>query len=78
MGGHVLYLSHIVLYSKAKTKPDICLLFPQVECAIFPQMQNQRLLLRSVKVDEPLVEEFIDKAMKIFKLNTVGPTRWAF
>ncbi|XP_033631251.1 dynein heavy chain 3, axonemal-like [Asterias rubens] len=48
----------------------------RVECAIFPQMQNQRLLLRSVKVDEPLVEEFIDKAMKIFKLNTVGPTRY--
>ena len=47
----------------------------QVECAIFPQMQKQRLLLRAVKVEEPLVTEFIDQAMEIFKYNTVGPTR---
>ncbi|XP_072168572.1 dynein axonemal heavy chain 3-like [Diadema setosum] len=48
----------------------------RVECAIFPQMANQKLLLRPVKLEEPLVTDFIDKAMEIFKHNTVGPTRY--
>ncbi|XP_071813132.1 dynein axonemal heavy chain 3-like isoform X2 [Apostichopus japonicus] len=48
----------------------------RVECSIFPQMAHQKLLLRAVKLDEPLVTEFIDQAMEIFKFNTVGPTKY--
>ncbi|XP_077979573.1 dynein axonemal heavy chain 3-like isoform X2 [Glandiceps talaboti] len=49
---------------------------PRVECDIFPDMRGQRLVLRAVKIDEQLVTNFIDQAMEIFKLNTVGPTRY--
>ncbi|XP_070580768.1 dynein axonemal heavy chain 3-like [Ptychodera flava] len=49
---------------------------PRVECDIFPDMRGQRLLLRAVKIEEQLVTNFIDQAMEIFKLNTVGPTRY--
>nr|XP_006820578.1 PREDICTED: dynein heavy chain 3, axonemal-like [Saccoglossus kowalevskii] len=48
----------------------------RVECDIFPDLRNQRLVLRAVKIDEQLVTNFIDEAMQIFKFNTVGPTRY--
>lgn len=48
----------------------------RVECELFPEMRGQKLLLRSVKIDEALVTEFTDKAMEIFKKNTVGPQRY--
>ena len=47
----------------------------QVECELFPDMRGQRLLLRSVKIEETLVTDYVDKAMEIFKLNTAGPTK---
>ena len=47
----------------------------RVECEVFPEMKGQRLLLRSVKIEESLVAEFTDKAMNIFKKNTVGPQK---
>ncbi|XP_064624417.1 dynein axonemal heavy chain 3-like [Lineus longissimus] len=49
---------------------------PRVECDLFPDMRGQRLLLRSVKVEEALVADFTDKAMSIFKDNTVGPQKY--
>ena len=42
---------------------------------MFPDMRGQRLLLRSVKLEEDLVTEFMDKAMLIFKGNTIGPQK---
>ncbi len=39
-------------------------------------MRGQRLLLRSVKVEESLVTDYMDSAMEIFKLNTVGPQKY--
>ncbi len=39
-------------------------------------MRGQRLLLRSVKVEESLVTDYMDGAMEIFKLNTVGPQKY--
>ncbi|KAF6029438.1 DNAH3 [Bugula neritina] len=39
-------------------------------------MKGQRLLLRSVKIEEALVAEFTDKVMDIFKKNTVGPQKY--
>ena len=38
-------------------------------------MRGQRLLLRSVKIEESLVTDYVDKAMEIFKINTVGPQK---
>ena len=49
---------------------------PRVECELFPDMRGQRLLLRSVKLEESLVTDFMDKAMEIFKANTVGPSNY--
>ena len=48
----------------------------QVEVELFPDMRGQPLLLRSVKVEEMLVVNYIDRAMVIFKANTLGPTRY--
>jgi len=35
----------------------------RVECELFPEMKGQRLLLRSVKIEEALVAEFTDKVL---------------
>lgn len=39
-------------------------------------MRGQRLQLRSVKLEESLVTDYMDKAMEIFKANTVGPQKY--
>ena len=39
-------------------------------------MRGTRLLLRSVKLEESLVTDYMDKAMEIFKANTVGPQKY--
>ena len=39
-------------------------------------MRGQRLLLRSVKLEESLVTDYIDAAMEIFKSNTAGPQKY--
>ena len=51
--------------------------FRQVECELFPDMRaaTPKLLLRSVKIEESLVTDYVDKAMEIFKHNTVGPQK---
>lgn len=38
-------------------------------------MRSKKLLLRTVKIEESLVVEYVDKAMDIFKNNTVGPQK---
>lgn len=43
---------------------------------MFPDMRHQRMVLRTVKLEESLVTQFIDKAMSIFKVNTVGPIKY--
>jgi len=39
-------------------------------------MKDKRLFLRSVHVDEALVQDYMDQAVDIFKLNTVGPQKY--
>ena len=39
-------------------------------------MKDKRLFLRSVHVDEALVQDHMDQAVDIFKLNTVGPQKY--
>ncbi|CAG5132944.1 unnamed protein product, partial [Candidula unifasciata] len=48
----------------------------RVECDLFPDLRGQRLLLRSVKIDELLVTEFVDRAMEVFRINTIGPQKY--
>ncbi|KAK0049220.1 dynein heavy chain 3 axonemal-like isoform X1 [Biomphalaria pfeifferi] len=48
----------------------------RVECELFPDMRGQRLLLRSVRIDESLVTDFVDKAMEIFRMNIIGPQKY--
>ncbi|XP_059139620.1 dynein axonemal heavy chain 3-like isoform X2 [Physella acuta] len=48
----------------------------RVECELFPDMRGQRLLLRSVRIDESLVTDYVDKAMDIFRLNIAGPQKY--
>ena len=50
----------------------------RVECELFPEMKGQRLLLRSVKIEESLVAEYTAKVMEIFKKNTIGPQKYVF
>ena len=48
----------------------------QVELELFPEMRGEKLQLRSVKIDEALVTDYVDRAMELFKLNTVGPQKY--
>lgn len=52
-------------------------LSPQVEIELFPDMKEKKLFLRSVHVDEALVQDYMDQAVDVFKLNTVGPQKYA-
>ena len=47
-----------------------------MECELFHDMRGQRLLLRSVKLEESLVTDYMDAAMEIFKSNTAGPQKY--
>ena len=40
-------------------------------------MKDKKLFLRSVHVDEALVQDYMDQAVDVFKLNTVGPQKYA-
>ena len=53
-----------------------CSLSSQVEIELFPDMKDKKLFLRSVHVDEALVQDYMDQAVDIFKLNTVGPQKY--
>ncbi|ESO89088.1 hypothetical protein LOTGIDRAFT_210054 [Lottia gigantea] len=74
-----IYLSWSYLHYFAKISHPLNFndkLLLLVECELFPDMRNQKLHLRSVKLEETLVTDFIDKAMEIFKDNTVGPQKY--
>ena len=47
-----------------------------MECELFPALQNQRLLLRSVHSDEYLVSQFKAEALKVYKTNIIGPQKY--
>uniref|UniRef100_H3AK49 Dynein axonemal heavy chain 3 n=1 Tax=Latimeria chalumnae TaxID=7897 RepID=H3AK49_LATCH len=48
----------------------------RVECDLFPEIQGERLIIRTVKFEEPLVSEYINKSKEIFRKNTVGPKKY--
>ena len=39
-------------------------------------MKDKKLFLRSVHVDESLVQDYVNQAVDVFKLNTVGPQKY--
>ena len=47
----------------------------QVETELFPDMAESQLYLRSVDVDEILVQEYMEQAVEIVKLNSTGPQK---
>ncbi|XP_028395151.1 dynein heavy chain 3, axonemal-like isoform X1 [Dendronephthya gigantea] len=49
---------------------------PRVETELFPDMAESQLFLRSVDVDEILVQEYMEQAVEIVKLNTIGPQKY--
>ncbi|XP_025109931.1 dynein heavy chain 3, axonemal-like isoform X5 [Pomacea canaliculata] len=48
----------------------------KVESELFPDLQEQKLYLRSVNTEEYLVKEFVGQALSIFRLNTLGPLKY--
>ncbi|XP_069555861.1 dynein axonemal heavy chain 3 [Brachyistius frenatus] len=48
--------------------------FPRVECNLYPDITN--LYLRTVRPDESLVTNLINKAKDVFHKNTVGPKKY--
>ncbi|THD19780.1 Dynein heavy chain axonemal [Fasciola hepatica] len=49
---------------------------PRVEVDVFPELRNQALFLRSVSFREQLVIEYTDKAMTVFRANSIGPKQY--
>ena len=72
----MLYLalidSYDTKYSCIFTHP----LWFQVEVELFPDMKDKKLFLRGVYVDESLVQDYMNQAVDVFKLNTVGPQKY--
>ncbi|OXB58806.1 hypothetical protein ASZ78_016004 [Callipepla squamata] len=51
-------------------------LMHKVETLIFPQLKGQDLTLRTVRADETLFAEYMNKLEKIFESNARGPQRY--
>ncbi|XP_069839891.1 dynein axonemal heavy chain 3 isoform X1 [Dendropsophus ebraccatus] len=49
---------------------------PKVEVELFPDLQGENLTLSSVKHEESLVSEYINKTREIFNMNIVGPQKY--
>ncbi|XP_072275027.1 dynein axonemal heavy chain 3 [Pyxicephalus adspersus] len=49
---------------------------PKVEVELFPDLRMDNLILSSVKQEESLVSEYVNKTRKIFNMNTIGPQRY--
>uniref|UniRef100_A0A8C5QWI6 Dynein axonemal heavy chain 3 n=3 Tax=Leptobrachium TaxID=161697 RepID=A0A8C5QWI6_9ANUR len=49
---------------------------PKVESSLFPDLQMVQLTLKSVKQEESLVLEYVNKTMEIFNKNIVGPQKY--
>ncbi|XP_030068202.1 dynein axonemal heavy chain 3 [Microcaecilia unicolor] len=49
---------------------------PKVETEIFPDIKGENLILHTVKQDEYLVSEYVNKTKEVFTNNTVGPHKY--
>ena len=50
--------------------------FNQVETVLFPDLKEKNLYLRSVDVNESVVQDIIQKALNIVKANAIGPQKY--
>lgn len=62
------HLNHHFLNLKLKN------VFLQVECKLFSEV-GETLMLRTVRHDEMLVTDIVNRAREIFQRNTAGPQR---
>lgn len=53
----------------------ICNDFLQVEKILFPQLKRDDLTLRTVKPDELLFSDYVNKLEMIFESNILGPQK---
>ncbi|CAL8075896.1 unnamed protein product [Calicophoron daubneyi] len=49
---------------------------PRVEVDVFPDLRDQPLYLRSVAFREQLVVDYTDRAMTVFRANSIGPKQY--
>ncbi|NXN55853.1 DYH3 protein, partial [Rynchops niger] len=49
---------------------------PKVERLLFPELKRDDLTLRTVKPDESLFSEYVNKLEKIFESNIIGPQKY--
>uniref|UniRef100_A0A7M4FUM3 Dynein axonemal heavy chain 3 n=1 Tax=Crocodylus porosus TaxID=8502 RepID=A0A7M4FUM3_CROPO len=49
---------------------------PKVEVQIFPELKREDHILHTVRPEESLVSEYVNKAARIFENNTVGPQKY--
>nr|XP_023674913.1 dynein heavy chain 3, axonemal [Paramormyrops kingsleyae] len=48
----------------------------RVECELFPEIQTPDMTLRTVRPDELLVTELVNRTMEVFQKNIEGPKRY--
>jgi len=46
---------------------------PRVEVELFPFPEYRKYIIRSIRPDEQLVEDFIKRVMAVYDANKIGP-----
>jgi len=49
---------------------------PRVEVELFPFPEYKKYVIRSIRPDETLVNDFIQRALTVFEANRIGPVRY--
>ncbi len=49
---------------------------PRVEVELFPFPEYRKYIIRSIRPDEQLVEDFIKRVMAVYDANKIGPQRY--
>ncbi|XP_066465573.1 dynein axonemal heavy chain 3 [Tiliqua scincoides] len=49
---------------------------PKVQVKLFPELQGDDLILRTVQEDESLVSDYVNKSAEIFDRNVIGPQKY--
>ena len=48
----------------------------QVEMELFPMMKEQNLKLAALRLDEDQAQYYVNRAMKVFDVNVIGPQQY--
>ena len=49
---------------------------PRVEVELFPFPEYRKYIIRSIRPDESLVENFIKRVLTVYEANKIGPQRY--